>query len=106
MVVVHPLKERVRFDLLHAHSTYPVLLLAAKPVHDMSSVNTVHSSRVQSSANVRRLRTSLVIPGLFTLAVTLVAGTTLIIKAKLRFPVCPFVIERTLQVQGCKHQHT
>lgn len=37
MVVVHPLKERVGFDILHSHSTYPVFLLTAKPVHNMSS---------------------------------------------------------------------
>lgn len=34
VVVVHPLKERIGLDVLHAHSSDPVLLLAAEPAHN------------------------------------------------------------------------
>lgn len=38
MVVVHPLKERIGLDLLHACSADPVLLLTAEPAQTKPSV--------------------------------------------------------------------
>lgn len=49
MVVVHPLKERIGLDLLHACSTDPVLLLTAEPAHNMCSLNIKHVQQLSTN---------------------------------------------------------
>lgn len=96
MVIVHALKERVGLDLLHPHSSYPVFLLTTKPVHNMSSVNTVHSSQVQSSSNVTMFTGCPRFVFFLMVVVMLVVGTIWIVIVKIGFPVRHFVIETTL----------
>ena len=60
MVVVHALKERIGLYLFDSYSPDPVLLLTAEPVHDMCSLNIIHTHQLmQTISGVRCCRRSL-----------------------------------------------